>query len=71
MKKKLGYSLRKVGYETLSLYTISKYCTDINDVETGIDELKKFIQSNYPANCKLAQRRILSLEKKKLKLNNK
>jgi len=69
MNQKL-YSIRKVGYHTLSLYTIAKNCTDINDVEIAIDELEKFIQANYPANCKLAYKRILSLEKKKLKFNN-
>lgn len=60
----------KVGYNTLSKYTIAKNCTDINDVEYAIDELKTFLKANYPHNCRLANRRINALEKKKLKLNN-
>jgi hypothetical protein len=69
--KHMKNSTLKIGYSTLSGYTIAKNCCDISDVNFGLNELKSFVRDNYPANCKLAFKRIIALEKKKNKLINK
>ena len=69
MKKK--FSNLKIGYHVLSGYTKAKNCTDFADIKSGIDEIREFIKLNYPANCKLAYKRLNALEKKLSKLTHK
>jgi len=49
--------------KTLSLYTIAKNCTDINDITAGITELRQYIEMN-PNTVKLAYKRLNALLKK-------
>lgn len=71
MRKNLGLNGLKLPYSSLSSYTIAKNCTDLNDCEIGIEELKNFIKFNYPSNTPLAYKRLNALTKKINLLKNK
>lgn len=56
----------------LSSYTIAKNCTDLSDINTGIDELKDYFRScekagKQPTNTALIRYSKLVIKKDKLK----
>lgn len=59
---------------TLSPYTIANNCTDVNDLNEGITEIKQYFQDCYRKNknpIKSAYTRLSKLEAKKIKLKSK
>jgi hypothetical protein len=61
----------KFSYKILSAYTIAKNCCDVSDINFGLNELKEFIKQNNHVSCRLAYKKIISLENKLNKLTSK
>jgi hypothetical protein len=61
----------KISYKILSAYTIAKNCSDVSDINFGLNELKEFIKQNNHVSCKLAYNKIIALENKLNKLTTK
>lgn len=59
---------------SLSPYTIANNCTDLNDVNEGITEIKQYFKNCYKKNkkpIKSSYLRLAKLEAKKIKLSSK
>lgn len=59
-----GYT---TNFSKLSAYTIADNCSDLNDVEYGINEIMDYIRNN-PKPVKSAYVRLYKLEQKRDKL---
>jgi len=60
-----GYA---TSFSKLSAYTIADNCSDLNDVEYGINEVMEYIRNN-PKPVKSAYIRLYKLEQKRDKLS--
>jgi hypothetical protein len=58
----------KTNFSKLSAYTIADNCSDLSDVEYGINEIMDYIRNN-PKPIKSAYIRLYKLEQKRDKLS--